>query len=191
MDVYVVNEGILRYCSQCSLSTVWKITTGKANHGSPTDGATTPRIGNAPPATVHPEIQLPVDPAPGEPARPEAASVPVAPVAAAGPPTRPQPNRRRERRTQVKFNACIRTSGWGEEIVPCEDMSRGGFSFRSKRQHSVGTMIEAAVPYEPGTSIFVPAQIANVSKLQGGELFRYGVAYIRSPKDSREKTAFS
>jgi hypothetical protein len=40
----------------------------------------------------------------------------------------------------------------------------------------------AAVPYEPGMSIFVPAQIANVSELQGATLFRYGVAYVRSPK---------
>jgi len=60
-------------------------------------------------------------------------------------------------------------------------MSRGGFSFHSARKYSVEAMIEAAVPYTPGgISIFVPAQIANVSELQSGKLYRYGVAYVRS-----------
>lgn len=182
MDVYAVNEGMLRYCSRCSLSTVWKITTAEAEQGPSTSAAvpsptqTTPQFPQ--------EIRLPVHPMPVSPLQSVAAVVPVAPVVVPTKSPKPaQPNRRRERRTQVKFNACIRASGWGEETVPCEDMSRGGFSFRSERQYSVETMIEAAVPYEPGgMSIFVPAQIANVSELQGGKIFRYGVAYIRSPK---------
>ncbi|MGH9572361.1 MAG: PilZ domain-containing protein [Candidatus Acidiferrales bacterium] len=190
MDVYAVNEGMLRYCSRCSLSTVWKIATPKAEQGRPmgTPAAsrlqTAPSAVNAAPATSHAEIRLSVDPAPTAAAGSEAASAPAAPIP---PPIMPsvkpaQPNRRRDRRTKVKFNACIRISGWGEEIVPCEDMSRGGFSFRSKRQYSAEAMIEAAVPYEPGMSIFVSAQIANVFELPGGKVFRYGVAYIRSPK---------
>ncbi|HKV47215.1 MAG TPA: PilZ domain-containing protein [Candidatus Acidoferrales bacterium] len=190
MDVYVVNEGMLRYCSQCSLSTVWKIATPKAEQGRPMGTPAGPRIPtglsaeNAPAATSHTEIRLAVDPAPTPSAGMKAASVPAAPIP---PPIKPsvspaQPNRRRDRRTKVKFNACIRISGGDEEIVPCEDMSRGGFSFRSERQYSVETTIEAAIPYEPGMSIFVPAQIANVFELQGGKVFRYGVAYTRSPK---------
>jgi len=173
MDVYAVNQGMLRYCSRCSLSTVWKITTPKADHALPARGR------GAPPTMLHREIRLPIDSAPILTATPQATSAPAAPAQHTKP---AQPNRRRERRTQVKFDACIRTSGWGEEIVPCEDMSRGGFSFRSERHYSVETAIEAAVPYEPGMSIFVSAQIANVSELKGGKLFRYGVAYIRSPK---------
>jgi hypothetical protein len=82
----------------------------------------------------------------------------------------------------VKCNVCIRLSGIADEIAPCEDMSRGGFSFRSARQYSVETMIEAAVPFTPGASIFVPAQIANVAPLPGAKLFRYGVAYLKSAR---------
>ncbi len=173
MDVYAVNEGMLRYCSRCSLSTVWKITTAQPD-ALPARAVSVQPAQNASTATT--EMRIPIVPT-------EVAPVQAAIVATVAPPTKTtQPNRRRDRRTQVKFNACIRTSGLGEEIVPCEDMSRGGFSFRSKRQYSVETMIEAAVPYEPGTSIFVAAQIANVAELPGGRLFRYGVAYIRSPK---------
>lgn len=194
MDVYAVNEGMLRYCSQCSLSTVWKIATRKAEQCRPVRTPTAPRMPSAPravnvaPATTYTEVRLSVDPASAAPAGFQAAPPPAAAMPSAtilspeAAQSTAQPNRRRDRRTKVKFNACIRTSGWGEEIVPCEDMSRGGFSFRSNRQYSVETMIEAAVPYESGMSIFVPAQIANVFELQGGRLFRYGVAYIRSPK---------
>jgi hypothetical protein len=85
---------------------------------------------------------------------------------------------------KANCNACIRIVGSADEIVPCADMSRGGFSFHSSRQYSEETMIEAAVPYTPSTSIFVPAQIANVRELQKGKLFRYGVAYLRGSKKS-------
>ena len=187
MDVYAVNEGMLRYCSQCSLSTVWKIATRRLEQDRPASTPTATPMRSAPSAvnvasaTGQTEILLPVAPAS---ASTENMSASVAVVLPATTPAAkpPQANRRRDRRTKVKFNACIRTSGSGEEIVPCEDMSRGGFSFHSERQYSVETMIEAAVPYEPGMSIFVPAQIANVSELQGARLFRYGVAYVRSPK---------
>jgi hypothetical protein len=60
------------------------------------------------------------------------------------------PNRRKERRTKVKFNACIRSSGVIDEIVACEDMSRGGFSFRSSRQYSEETMIGGRDPNSLG-----------------------------------------
>jgi hypothetical protein len=71
--------------------------------------------------------------------------------------------------------------GMADEIVPCEDMSRGGFSFHSSRQYSEEMTLEAAIPYaDAATSIFVPAQIANVREIQKGKLFRYGVSYIRS-----------
>jgi hypothetical protein len=168
MDVYAVNEGALRYCPQCATSTVWRIATPKP--AAPE---------KAPEPTLEP-IPTFIESTVFDTKR---ATTPVeshtAPHVAA--PT--QPNRRGERRTKVKFNACIRASGSSEEIVPCEDMSRGGFCFHSSRQYSVEAMIEAAVPYTPGgTSIFVPAQIANVRPLQNGKLYRYGVAYVRSAR---------
>jgi hypothetical protein len=207
MDVYTVNEGSLRYCSRCALSTIWKTATPQVQSKLP---AATPKtvLFEPRPVASTTEIRSPVAASPAPP--PQSVSAPAtvaqsaatapappipppppisAPVAAAPsivappPPVKPpQPNRRSERRTKVKYNACIRVSGWGEEVVPCEDMSRGGFCFQSNRQYSIETMIEAAVPYTlGGVSIFVAAQIANAATLQDG-LFRYGVAYIRSPR---------
>lgn len=186
MDVYMVNEGTLRYCVQCGVATIWKLGTPKAvsagetaasigeNRGNGDQAEQARRVSEGAERQRDPALRAPEAELKGDPG---AMSAPLQPV------ERTQTNRRRERRTQVKCNACIRVLGWAEEIVPCEDMSRGGFSFRSEREYSVETMMEAAVPYTAGgMSIFVPAQIANMRELAGGKVFRYGVAYIRAGK---------
>lgn len=158
MDVYMVNEGILRYCKRCLNSTTWKITTDTVAPEAP--------VGRKAEAAAPPQKETKLEPLP-----------------AAEPSVMPTPNRRKERRTKVKFNACIRSSGAIDEIVACEDVSRGGFSFRSSRQYPKETLIEVALPYTTGqVPIFVPAQIGNVRTLQDGKVYRYGAAYIRSPK---------
>lgn len=94
----------------------------------------------------------------------------------AGQKTRSQ-NRRKRRRIPTRASAGIREMGLPEEVVVCENLSRGGLSFRSRKHYLQGSRIEVAVPYSPGSgNIFVPAQIVRVEKAQG--LFRYGVAYI-------------
>jgi hypothetical protein len=166
MDVYTVNEGALRYCSQCAVSTLWRIAAERIIPKVRTPG---PKVESAVPQIAELPAQIEAQVATESIAEP--VSFP------------PRQNRRSERRMRVKFNACIRVSGWSDEVVLCEDMSRGGFSFHSGREYAVETLLEAAVPYTQGAmSIFVPGQIANVTPLQNGKLFRYGVAYIRSPK---------
>jgi hypothetical protein len=176
VDVFTVNDGVLRYCKRCLKSTVWKRAVGESAQDKVVrEKAAREKIAATP---THESKDAPEAASDISFAQlGEARAAPVAPAAPAA-----VPNRRRDRRTKVKCNACIRSSGSSEDVVECEDMSRGGFSFRSKREYSVEAMIEAAVPYEPGTSIFVPAQIANVRSLQGGKLFRYGAAYISSGK---------
>ena len=160
MDVYVVNDGSLRYCTKCGLSTIWKIVDDRP-------APTPPQLALQPLAGEIISLPSPPDPLPNPRS-----------VALSG---LPQSNRRADRRMQVKFDACIRASGIPDETVPCQDMSRGGFCFHSSRKYSLETTIDAAVPYTPGMSIFVPAQIVNARELQPG-LFRYGAAYIRTPK---------
>jgi hypothetical protein len=93
-------------------------------------------------------------------------------------------NRRKHLRTKVSFNACVRHSDSGpaskNDIVVCEDMSRGGLRFKSRKRYAERSLIDVAAPYSPGPSnIFVPAQIVFVQELPEQKLFRYGVAYVR------------
>ena len=158
-DVYAINQGLVRYCKRCGYSTVWTRSTGAAEDES-----------------LSLETARRAEPAasPG-PAPPEPAPAPRP----AGPPE----NRRKHPRTKVNFKACIRRSGFEDDITVCEDMSRGGLRFKSRKRYFEATTIEVAVPYSPGAqSIFVPAQIVFVQELKEEKLFRCGVAYVRSPK---------
>jgi hypothetical protein len=87
-------------------------------------------------------------------------------------------NRRRDVRTRVGFTACIRQGQAGDEIVECDNLSKGGLSFRSRKTYAVGSVVEVAAPYSPGSqAIFVAARIMHVELLPNGTLFRYGAMY--------------
>jgi hypothetical protein len=87
-------------------------------------------------------------------------------------------NRRKHRRTRVNYQACIRRSGFEDDIVACEDMSRGGLRFKSGKKYFINTYIELAVPYSPNAPlIFIPGTIVFVCELENERLFRCGVSY--------------
>jgi hypothetical protein len=93
---------------------------------------------------------------------------------------------RKYRRVAIEAVACIRFGGQ-EEIAACEEMSRGGFRFRSRKEYPAGTRIEAAVPYVPSNAnIFVPAQIAYHQRLSD-KLNRHGVAYLNTRRETGQK----
>src|SRR5579863_3962548 len=86
-------------------------------------------------------------------------------------------DRRQFKRTAMKAAACIRIAG-RELMVQCEDVSRGGFRFKSTESFPVGTKFEASVPYAKGSvNIFVKCQVAYHCELWAGS-FRHGVAYL-------------
>lgn len=88
-------------------------------------------------------------------------------------------NKRRHVRIRVSFSACVRHSGHSDEVVECENVSKGGVGFHSLQQYELGSLIEIAAPYSPGEkALFVPAQIKRVERLSGGLVFRYGVEYV-------------
>jgi len=92
-------------------------------------------------------------------------------------------NRRKHARVKVSYSACIRHADRDDDVVTCEDMSRGGLRFKSHRRYYDRTLIEVAVPYNSGQpAIFVPAQIVFIQELPEQELFRYGVAYLQLPQ---------
>jgi hypothetical protein len=98
-------------------------------------------------------------------------------------PDHPRINRRKRPRVKVRYSACIRHPERGDDIVACEDMSKGGLRFKSRNHYYAQTLIDVAVPYEKGQpSIFVPGQIVFVEELPEQGLFRYGVQYLKATR---------
>ena len=92
--------------------------------------------------------------------------------------------RRNRTRIKARVLACIRHRGFQEEIAVCEDLSKGGLSFRSRNQYPEGTRVEVAVPFTPGTgAIFVPIRIVFSQAIPSAGLHRHGAAYIKPPLD--------
>jgi PilZ domain len=91
--------------------------------------------------------------------------------------------RRNRTRVKARVLACIRRRGFQEEVAVCEDLSKGGISFRSRNQYPEGTRLEVAVPYTPGAgAIFVPIRIVFSQAIASAGLFRHGAAYLRPPE---------
>jgi hypothetical protein len=150
-DVFLINEGIVRFCKNCGSSTFWK----QASR-DPGDKSLAPE-----PVAEQPSLSTP-NPAP-----------------VAQKPVIPPENRRKYARTKVSCKACIRQPGQTLDVVVCEDMSRGGLRFKSRKRYFARSSIEVAVPYSPGAqSIFVHARIVFVQELPDEKLFRCGVAYL-------------
>jgi hypothetical protein len=99
-------------------------------------------------------------------------------------PAAPRVNRRKHPRVKVSYSACVRHPERGDDIVQCEDMSKGGLRFKSRQRYYALSFIEVAVPYQPGQpAIFVPAQIVFAEELPEQRLYRCGVQYLtRSTK---------
>jgi hypothetical protein len=116
-------------------------------------------------------------------AQPEVAHDPHAGPATAAVDIRVVPRRNRTR-VKARVLACIRRRGFQEEVAVCEDLSKGGLSFRSRNQYPEGTRLEVAVPFTPGSAaIFVPIRIVFSQPVPAAGLFRHGAAYVRIPVD--------
>ncbi len=111
-------------------------------------------------------------------------------IPSADPTTSKQPEadrvipRRNRTRIKARVLACIRQRGFQEEVAVCEDLSKGGISFRSRNQYPEGTRVEVAVPFTPGAgAIFVPIRIVFSQPIASAGLFRHCAAYIKPPID--------
>lgn len=150
-DVFAINEGIVRFCKNCGSSTFWK--QAFVGAGDKSDWP---------------------QPLQAQEAAMEAESAPAQKTAA------PRENRRKYVRTKVSCKACIRQPGQTLDVVVCEDMSRGGLRFKSRKRYFERSSIEVAAPYTPGAqSIFVHARIVYVQELPEEKLFRCGVQYLK------------
>ena len=160
-DVYRVNEAIVRTCKNCGSSTYWRRPIDDEGESVALEKA----------ATESEEREEPV-------------GILSAAPADSAPALQPAPrieNRRKHVRTKVNFKACVRSYTFGEDIVTCEDMSRGGLCFKSRKEYATQTEIEVAAPYSPGAhTIFVRGQIIHVEELKKERRFRCGICYAKS-----------
>lgn len=147
--------------------------------GSSATDSSAPSSNATAPSVVNTAASIAVDEAPAA----SSATAPVAeeesepaPPARVDPPSR-QINKRKHTRMKVSYKACVR-SGVNDDVVSCENMSRGGICFKSRKRYFEGTEIKVAVPYAPGgNAIFVPATIAWVVEVEKDKLYRCGVTY--------------
>jgi hypothetical protein len=179
-DVYIVNEGIVRYCRGCGLSTFWKQAAEESEDEGLLGGAASAYAEEArAPEPVREAASEPAQEAAPGPAQ-KAIAEPVQkaapePAAAVQLPARRE-NRRKHVRTKANFKGCVRSFQFGEDIVTCEDISRGGLRFKSNKPYVARTDIQICAPYSPGThAIFVPAQIVRVVELKQEKRFSCGV----------------
>jgi hypothetical protein len=152
LDVYAFNDKVIRYCKECGSSTIWKV------------GHATGELTPANPGQVQEPSHRPAD------------EVAISVSAELNAPE----NKRKHRRMKVNLAACIRRPGFGDDVVICQDMSRGGVRFKSRLQYFADTTIEIAVPYTRGSSdIFVSARILYVQELDKRGFYRCGAAYTK------------
>ena len=73
-------------------------------------------------------------------------------------------NDRRHKRLPIKnTKACLKRTGYPDDIVDVLDVSRGGLRFLSKVDYQPGTRFEVASPYVEGSAnLFLPARLARV-----------------------------
>jgi hypothetical protein len=163
-DVYIVNEGIFRSCKSCGSSTFWKRATeedGSEPLLVPVEIGPAEAEGNPETAETAPPAAVEAAPAAKTEARAE--------------------NKRKHLRTKVNFKGCVRSFKFGDDVVTCEDMSRGGLRFKSRKQYVESMEIEVAAPYSPGSqAIFVRARVVHVTELKQERRFRCGAAYTKS-----------
>lgn len=98
----------------------------------------------------------------------------------------PSRNKRKYPRINVKFTACVRSPGSEDNLVQCENVSRGGLCFKANKRYYANSYIEVAAPYAPGSPcILGPAKIIYVQELPEEKMFRCGVQYLSATTDPR------
>jgi hypothetical protein len=180
-DVFLVNEGIVRFCKQCGDSTLWR-RSSEVPEEQPVLVAAGQNAAASAPAQAT-DTAVPAPPSIQTPSGAQTTSAYASPSDRK--PAVPIDNRRKHTRTKVSYKACIRRSGFTDDVVTCEDMSKGGICFKSRKKYFERTAIEVAVPYSPGGNvIFVPAEIAWVVEITKDKLYKCGVAYRRTSRTS-------
>ncbi len=88
------------------------------------------------------------------------------------------PEKRRHRRVALQMPVRVRDYQGGTDISKSDNVSKGGFSFVSEKNYSVGAGVMVACPYSPtGQSPEVHARIVRARPIPGTNRKIYGVSY--------------
>jgi len=173
-DVCAIHGGLVRYCPKCEFSTVWKRREGggvfRAVPTRPEREAKSEAAKDAPVEFGEGEL-------PDRTEKPAASEMRTATTALQ--------ERRQRVRAKVSYFACVRSEGFGKDVVTCTDMSRGGLAFRTKNAYLISTEMKIAVPFSPDSpnapAIYVAARVMNITELPELKMFRCGVAFLPVP----------
>jgi len=90
-------------------------------------------------------------------------------------------DRKHQRISMRNTKACIRRSGYTDDVVDVLDLSRGGVHFLSFVDYYKHTMVEVAVPYtNGGANVFVPAEVVRIQcRPTSGIPGDFGLRYIK------------
>lgn len=152
LEIFHVNQTLLRPCQHCSETTAWVKPSLEKLLASPKDIS-----GNR-----------------------EAVAIPE-PLARG----RTQ-NERTEPRSCINVPGCVKTSQFGEDVVLTDNVSGGGFCFRSYRTYMAGERVEIALPYvEGGANVFVTARILWSRSLPVEGFSAYGISYVHASRRAK------
>jgi hypothetical protein len=176
-DVCAIHGGLVRFCEKCTFSTVWKVLPLESPRPSRIE------LPNGKIALTDTAVD-----AVGSPYRPRSKSklqtldLPAEAIPEA------RANRRAHRRAKVNYCACVRSIPFGDDLVRCFDMSRGGVGFKSKNPYMLASNVQIAVPFSredpQAPAIFVLAKIVACDVTQDRNFFRCGVAFESAGSES-------
>jgi len=164
-DICAIHGGLVRYCEECAYLTVWK----------QTQDAMPVRVKRKEIQEIKEVKEVRERPRAEGVAAPKEEFVLLADAMEGT-------ERRARVRAKVDFFACVVSAEFGEDVVTCVDMSKGGVSFRTKKEYAKEMRVTIAVPYAPEAkevpAIFVKGRVANVRALGNG-MWRVGLEFLR------------
>jgi len=171
-DICAIHGGLVRYCPECEFTTVWKRPDAGGARGVVL--ARPQREVKSTPTTTGARMEF----GEAELAKHKEGS-PASEMRAA---TTTREERRQRVRARVTYFACVCSEAFGEDVVACTDMSRGGLGFRTKNAYFISTEVKIAVPFSPDSpkapAIYVAARVMNITALPEVKMFRCGVAFL-------------
>jgi hypothetical protein len=163
-DICAIHGGLARFCNECGLLTVWR----KSIQSAPV-AKDEPKTTEAQRITTQTTGLEPVSDKPDEFVALADAMEGV--------------ERRVRVRAKVSFSACVRSEAFGDDIVQCVDMSRGGVCFRSSKKYNKEMPVQIAVPFAPDAkdapAIFIRGKIVYAKELTEEAMWRCGVEFVR------------